>query len=78
MKSISPDRTENEPQPNRPSILHSRVGHVRKLARTLPIRKIQFHKGDYASAGLAARGHKISHQGVVNIVKAQGETCRRQ
>jgi putative DNA-invertase from lambdoid prophage Rac len=27
---------------------------------------------------MAARGHKISHQGVVNIVKARGETCRRQ
>jgi hypothetical protein len=27
---------------------------------------------------MAARGHKISHQGVVNIVKARGETCRSQ
>jgi len=27
---------------------------------------------------MAAQGHKISHQGVVNIVKAQSGTCRRQ
>jgi putative DNA-invertase from lambdoid prophage Rac len=27
---------------------------------------------------MEARGHKISHQSVVNIVKRQGETCRHQ
>jgi putative DNA-invertase from lambdoid prophage Rac len=27
---------------------------------------------------MAAQGHKISHQGVVNIVKARGEICRSQ
>jgi putative DNA-invertase from lambdoid prophage Rac len=27
---------------------------------------------------MAKRGHTISHQSVVNIVKRQGETCRRQ
>ena len=29
-------------------------------------------------AAMAARGHKISHQSVVNIVKRRGESCLRQ